>query len=139
MQAHDTTKRRNLQALSVWTAKDWAMGNARKGNATNTPKAGDHALWSLLRGRSLARFGFTQEFPIGPYVADFACRDRRLVIEVEGRPLDRASRDRVRDECMVKAGYAVYRVPAASLRANRAAVRDSLLAVLEERRLFEDA
>jgi very-short-patch-repair endonuclease len=41
-------------------------------------------LWSILRARQIDGFKFVRQFPIGPYVADFACREAALVIEVDG-------------------------------------------------------
>jgi very-short-patch-repair endonuclease len=40
-------------------------------------------LWSRLRC-GLNGYRFRRQHPIGPYVADFACALRRLVIEVDG-------------------------------------------------------
>jgi very-short-patch-repair endonuclease len=41
-------------------------------------------LWSELRGRRLNGFKFVRQLSIGPYFADFACREKMLVIEVDG-------------------------------------------------------
>jgi very-short-patch-repair endonuclease len=41
-------------------------------------------LWSRLRGRQLDGYKFVEQFPIGPHVADFACRGARLVVELDG-------------------------------------------------------
>ena len=41
-------------------------------------------LWSRLRDRRLAGHKFRRQHPIGPYIADFACPDARLVIELDG-------------------------------------------------------
>jgi very-short-patch-repair endonuclease len=38
-----------------------------------------------LRARSLNGFKFMRQEPIGPYFADFVCREERLVVEVDGR------------------------------------------------------
>ena len=40
--------------------------------------------WELLRDRRLGKVKFRRQHPIGPYVADFACISRKLVIEVDG-------------------------------------------------------
>jgi very-short-patch-repair endonuclease len=37
-----------------------------------------------LRARRFEGAKFTRQFPIGPYVADFACRAAHLVIELDG-------------------------------------------------------
>ena len=41
-------------------------------------------LWRALRGRSLGGFKFVRQEPIGPYFADFVCRDEMLVVEIDG-------------------------------------------------------
>ncbi|HUQ35467.1 MAG TPA: endonuclease domain-containing protein [Aestuariivirga sp.] len=41
-------------------------------------------LWEQLRNRNLDSFKFSRQVPIGPYIVDFACREQRLVIEVDG-------------------------------------------------------
>jgi very-short-patch-repair endonuclease len=41
-------------------------------------------LWWLLRDRRLLGFKFRRQHRIGPYFADFACAERKLVIELDG-------------------------------------------------------
>ena len=41
-------------------------------------------LWTLLRGRRLNGLKFRRQVPIDRYVADFACFDARLIIELDG-------------------------------------------------------
>jgi very-short-patch-repair endonuclease len=41
-------------------------------------------LWSELRGARLAGAKFRRQFPIGNFSADFCCRARHLVIELDG-------------------------------------------------------
>jgi very-short-patch-repair endonuclease len=41
-------------------------------------------LWNLLRSRSLAKYKFRRQHPIGIFVADFCCLEKRLVIELDG-------------------------------------------------------
>ena len=41
-------------------------------------------LWWHLRARQLEGAKFVRQFPIGPYIADFACRDAHLVLELDG-------------------------------------------------------
>ena len=48
------------------------------------PTEAEKRLWSILRDRQLAGAHFRRQHPIPPYVADFACVDARLVVEVDG-------------------------------------------------------
>ncbi len=100
----------------------------------STLNPAEQSLWSVLKARQLGGWKFTRQMPIGPYFADFVCRERCVVIEVDGgQHLQRASYDRTRDEYMIAAGYSVYRVPTGSVLNDRVAVCDSILAVLENR------
>jgi very-short-patch-repair endonuclease len=68
----------------------------------STPNAAEQALWSALKARQLAGHKFTRQFPIGPYVADFACREAFLVIELDGsQHQDNADYDQRRDVYML--------------------------------------
>lgn len=94
----------------------------------------EQSMWSVLKARGLGGYKFVRQMPIGPYFADFVCRERGVVIEVDGsQHLERAAYDRARDEYMLAAGYSVYRVPVNSVLKDRVAVCDSILAVLEGR------
>jgi very-short-patch-repair endonuclease len=41
-------------------------------------------LWSRLRDARLLGTKFRRQVPIGSYIADFCCRNPKLVIEVDG-------------------------------------------------------
>ena len=41
-------------------------------------------LWSRLRSRQIGGIKFRRQRPIGPYIADFACIESGLVIELDG-------------------------------------------------------
>jgi very-short-patch-repair endonuclease len=47
----------------------------------------ERRLWTALRGEmsKLAGTHFRRQMAIGPYVADFVCLGRRLIIEVDGK------------------------------------------------------
>ena len=40
--------------------------------------------WELLRAHRMSGIKFRRQHPIGPYFADFACTQRKLVIEIDG-------------------------------------------------------
>lgn len=54
---------------------------ARKLRANST--GAERLLWSRIRSRQLG-VKFVRQFPISPFVADFACRSAHLVIELDG-------------------------------------------------------
>ncbi len=70
-------------------------------------------LWRHLRGRGLEGEKFRRQVPIGPFIVDFACLNRRLIVELDGRPhenLVQAARDRRRDAWFVDRGWRVLRL-----------------------------
>src|SRR6266571_3253212 len=68
------------------------------------------ALWLALRDRRLGGFKFARQQPIGPYFPDFVCRERRLIVEVDGGQHADNSADQVRDAYLRALGYRVVRV-----------------------------
>ncbi len=58
----------------------------------------DQALWAVLKGLA-ARGKFVRQYVVAPYIADFACPSRRLIVELSGKyhfrgeqPADEAER-----------------------------------------------
>jgi very-short-patch-repair endonuclease len=41
-------------------------------------------LWYAIKGKQLSNNRFRRQHPIGRYIADFVCIDKRLVIELDG-------------------------------------------------------
>lgn len=65
----------------------------------------EKALWRALRESDLP-FRFRRQHPIGPYIADFACPPRKLVIEIDGgQHADNAEGDARRTEALKRYGY----------------------------------
>jgi very-short-patch-repair endonuclease len=90
----------------------------------------EKALWSELKGRQLNGARFTRQLPIGPYFADFACRESRLVIELDGSQHVESDYDRRRDQFMVEEGWSVLRFWNVDALVERNAVVDTVLAAL---------
>ena len=70
-------------------------------------------LWAELRNRQLNGFKFVRQEPIGPFVVDFVCRDRRVIVEVDGATHstdDEKKRDSTRTAFLERTGYRVVRV-----------------------------
>ena len=44
----------------------------------------ERALWRLLRGSQLDGLKFRRQHPIPPYIADFCCIEKMLVVELDG-------------------------------------------------------
>jgi very-short-patch-repair endonuclease len=68
----------------------------------------ENALWRLLRGRRLDGRKFRRQLPIGPWIADFACVEARLIIEADGSQHG-DGRDLNRDADLKGRGWRVLR------------------------------
>jgi very-short-patch-repair endonuclease len=66
-------------------------------------------LWNHLRSRLIGGHKFVRQQPIGRYVVDFVCREKRLVIEVDGGQHLENSRDETRDRTIRARNYRVVR------------------------------
>jgi len=70
----------------------------------------EQKLWSRLRNKQLRGLKFRRQMPIGPFIADFACVEARIVIEVDGsQHLVATEADRLRSQAIEAAGYLVVR------------------------------
>jgi len=87
-------------------------------------------LWTELQDRKLGGFKFVRQLPIGPYFADFACRERRLVVELDGSQHADSEYDRRRDDFMNDAGYSVLRFWSHEALSETTSVCETILAVL---------
>lgn len=90
-------------------------------------------LWLELKRRGLGGFKFIRQFPIGSYFADFACRERRLVVEIDGSQHADSAYDRRRDEDMRQRGFSILRFWSIDILKQRAAVCETILAALDGR------
>ena len=91
-------------------------GSRRKPGTTARARAlrvagniAEACLWDELKDRKLGGYKFVRQYPIGPYFADFACRQARLVIEVDGSQHAESQSDRAREAFMCSRGYSVLR------------------------------
>jgi very-short-patch-repair endonuclease len=90
-------------------------------------------LWSRLRRGQLNGWKFRRQHPVGPYVADFACIDARLIVEVDGatHASDREiAHDQKRSAFLTARGFTLYRVWNTDIYDNLDGVLDGLLAAL---------
>jgi very-short-patch-repair endonuclease len=70
-------------------------------------------LWQQLRNRQLDGFKFVRQAPVGPYVADFLCREYRLIVEVDGATHSsdaEIASDRRRAVHLERLGYRILRL-----------------------------
>jgi very-short-patch-repair endonuclease len=70
----------------------------------------ENLLWSHLRAHRLFGLKFRRQQPIGIYVVDFLCPEKKLIVELDGgQHQERAEYDEVRDAWLESEGYTVLR------------------------------
>ncbi len=71
----------------------------------------ERKLWSGLRGEQLG-VKFRRQHPLGNYVADFACLEPKLIVELDGsQHEDSQAYDLARDAFFEAQGFVVLRSP----------------------------
>lgn len=76
-------------------------------------------LWQAIRGRQLGVAFRSQVVLGGCYIADFLCREARLVVEVDGaQHASSGAADVKRDRFLAKRGYRTLRVAARDVHAD---------------------
>jgi very-short-patch-repair endonuclease len=66
-------------------------------------------LWNRIRNRQIDGHKFIRQEPIGSYVCDFVCRERLLIVEVDGGQHNESAADVIRDQRLAEDGYRVLR------------------------------
>jgi len=70
----------------------------------------EQQLWRHLRLRQIDAHKFRRQHPIGNYIADFVCIERKLIVEVDGgQHADQLGYDAARTAWLEAAGYRVLR------------------------------
>ena len=87
------------------------------------------AVWNMVRRKRLG-WRFRRQEPIGPYIVDFVCVTRRLVIEMDGEGHG-GLYDRQRDAYLGRLGFRVLRFENDAL-ADRGLVEDRIKAWLKD-------
>ena len=70
----------------------------------------ERKLWKFLRAKRIDGYKFRRQEPIGQYIVDFVCHEKRIVLEVDGgqHALNKES-DHERDKWLKEQGYQVLR------------------------------
>lgn len=85
-------------------------------------------LWYRLRARRLAGYKFKRQFPIGPFIADFACVELKLIIEADGgQHAERQAYDANRSRWLQSKGWRVLRFWNNEIQDNIEGVTETLL------------
>ena len=70
----------------------------------------ERRLWYLLRGHRFLGLKFRRQVPMGAYIADFVCHERRLIVELDGgQHSEQIDYDTARTAWLGEQGYRVLR------------------------------
>ena len=74
------------------------------------PTEAERFLWKHIRLRQLGGYKFRRQQPLGPYIVDFVCLEKRLVIEVDGgQHSERVKYDAQRSTWLEAQGFRILR------------------------------
>jgi very-short-patch-repair endonuclease len=71
-------------------------------------------VWRAVRDRRCESAKFRRQAPIGKFIVDFVCYERRLIVEVDGPSHDNAEqqeKDREREAWLEEQGFRILRLP----------------------------
>src|SRR5712675_351966 len=66
-------------------------------------------LWNRIRNRQINGHKFVRQVPIDGYICDFVCREKFLIVEVDGGQHNESTTDAIRDRRLTEQGYRVLR------------------------------
>ena len=72
----------------------------------------ERKLWSIIKNRQFFGYRFRRQFPIGQYIVDFICREKKIIIEIDGgqhNEIKNIQYDNKRTEYLISEGYKVIR------------------------------
>ncbi|MFT3995930.1 MAG: DUF559 domain-containing protein [Asticcacaulis sp.] len=90
-------------------------------------------LWLRLKNRQFHDVKFRRQEPVGPYFADFASFERRLIVEIDGSQHIDSSHDAIRNAFMINEGWSVARFSYADVLNDLDTVLETLSAIIDGR------
>ncbi len=90
----------------------------------------ERRFWNLVRNRSIDGLKFVRQYPIGPFIVDFACRERMLVVELDGSQHAGSEDDERRTRFINAEGFSVLRFWNTEVTRELGSVHEFMLAVL---------
>ena len=89
----------------------------------------EQMLWRELR-RAGHAWRFRRQFPLPPYIVDFACIEARLIVAADGGQHSRPGEHDYRDAALLRKGWRILRFWNNDILKNRAAVLQSIIEAL---------
>ena len=94
------------------------------------PTQAERKLWTVLRNRQLGGAKFRHQQPIGPFIVDFVCQERRLIVEADGGQHSGSASDVPRTDYLQSKGYRLLRFWNDEIMNNVDGVAESIAAAL---------
>jgi very-short-patch-repair endonuclease len=89
-------------------------------------------LWWFLRMKQY-KYKFRRQHPIGPYIVDFVCIDKKLIVELDGsQHAEQQTYDQHRDAFLQSNGYRVLRFWNNAVTENIEGVIEEILKALQD-------
>jgi very-short-patch-repair endonuclease len=104
-----------------------STARARRLRREATPQ--ERALWNIL---SPYRPRFTRQLSLDPYTIDLACREARLLIELDGSQHANSTHDENRTRFLISEGWHVIRFWNSDVNENADGVAEAILLKVEE-------
>ncbi|WP_327752509.1 endonuclease domain-containing protein [Sphingobium sp. SJ10-10] len=95
------------------------------------PTEPEKRLWSKLSRSQLGGYKFRRQTVIGPFIADFLCPQKALIVEVDGDTHSVES-NKARDEALNAMGYSIIRIANHDVRQNIEGVCAAILGALQQ-------
>ena len=109
--------------------KKLLLGRAKQ--MRTIPTDAEHRLWQILRAKRFAGHKFKRQLVVDHYLVDFACLQRRLIIEADGGHHAENARDQRRDSYLTAQGFQILRIWNNDIFNNEAGVGDAIFAALQ--------
>jgi very-short-patch-repair endonuclease len=91
--------------MATFRPRPTARAQQLRNNATDA----ERRLWRHLSRRQLHGFKFSRQMPVGPFICDFLCREKQLIVEVDGGQHAESHRDASRTAFLEAQGYRLIR------------------------------
>jgi very-short-patch-repair endonuclease len=93
----------------------------------------ERVLWRHLRNRCLGGWKFRRQYPVGPFIVDFICVEKNVVIELDGgQHAENEELDVQRSAYLNKMGYRVFRFWNNQVLQDTEAVLEKIFAILAD-------
>ncbi len=117
------------------------MANERARALRKDMSDAEWTLWQAIRRGQIDGFRFRRQHPIGTYIADFVCLEKRLIIEVDGGQHTEEAQiehDANRTDWLEARGFHVLRCWTNDVTQNMSGVLDMIWLALQELPIARD-